>query len=135
MIVIIMELNVFSFAWLVYDSSLSLCHEPIVKASHATPTSPCSAASTPQVYFNQTEIDFSQFIKYAVKLPDITDFTMHYWFNLADASTTSTMFNYGCESHSQLYLLSLCVLPCLLPHTCLPGYFFYVQQWRRCRFS
>lgn len=52
----------------------------------------------PQLLVNQTESGYVQYTEYGTKLPTLNGFTMHYWFNLVDASTTSTMFNYGCES-------------------------------------
>ncbi|XP_071526625.1 C-reactive protein 1.4-like [Panulirus ornatus] len=56
---------------------------------------PCQGNKLPKLRLNQS--GYVQYSVYDVDMPELSSFTMHYWFNLIDANRTATTFNYALD--------------------------------------
>ncbi|XP_063888943.1 pentraxin-related protein PTX3-like [Scylla paramamosain] len=57
--------------------------------------------------FEQNERKRVQVVEYDTYIPNLSSFTIHYWFNLRDTATTNTMFNYATDPYTGTELLDV----------------------------
>ncbi|KAG0718719.1 Sushi, von Willebrand factor type A, EGF and pentraxin domain-containing protein 1 [Chionoecetes opilio] len=60
-----------------------------------------------KIKVTQSERMYIQYVEYVAAIPHLTSFTLHYWFNLADTTNTSTMLNYEYEPSFPKNLLTV----------------------------